>query len=156
MTTYIRRLGKVSCVERTRRVIMLVTWFWSVCVGFLCTELRLNGRILQDACISSVLVFLPFWVGSPAVALKRVSLAGHSQGPSPPLLPPHAPMSSSSWIENKVLCFSGRFDAFQRQHVERLVMEHGGTVVDSVTQNVSVFVRGARPSPTKVSAAQAF
>jgi hypothetical protein len=33
-------------------------------------------RILQDACISSVLVFLPFWVGSPAVALKRVSLAG--------------------------------------------------------------------------------
>ena len=24
MTTYIRRLGKVSCVERTRRVIMLV------------------------------------------------------------------------------------------------------------------------------------
>ncbi len=34
--------------------------------------------------------------------------------------------------------------------------EHGGTVVDSVTQNVSVFVRGARPSPTKVSAAQAF
>ena len=76
--------------------------------------------------------------------------------PSPPLLPPHAPMSSSSWIENKVLCFSGRFDAFQRQHVERLVKEHGGTVVDSVTQNVSVFVRGARPSPTKVSAAQAF